>query len=109
MEAIAKGEQFCMEDSRKRAIGMPWYSRDHYPAIRDLMSDRHNLAPTYDQWLLAAENNEQVARQAGLEITRVAIEPAPFSRWCEENGKQPDSAARAAYVSEHVSGQGTMR
>jgi hypothetical protein len=84
----------------KRTISLPWYSREDYPAIRDMMRDRHNLAPTYDQWLAAAENNENVGRQAGLEIVRILIEPSSFSRWCAASGLEPDSAARMRYVAE---------
>ena len=86
--------------SGNRRIGLPWYSREDYPRIREMMSDRHNLAPTYDQWLMAAQNNESVGRQAGLEIARITIEPEAFARWCAEKGVEPGSAARMEYVSE---------
>lgn len=95
-----------MADTQSRKIGLPWYSREDYPGIRALMDDRHSLAPTYDQWLMAAQNNENVGQQAGLHIVRVMIEVGPFARWCEDKGLTPDSAARAAYVSEQVSGLG---
>jgi hypothetical protein len=83
-----------------RTIALPWYSRENYPEIREMMADRHALAPTYEQWLVAAENNETVGRQAGLEIVRVPIEPSSFARWCTAEGLQPDSAARMRYVAE---------
>jgi hypothetical protein len=86
-----------------RRIGLPWYAREDYPRIRDMMADRHNLAPSYDQWLAAAENNEDVGRQAGLEIERVMIEPDAFARWCADKGLEPGSAARMQYVSERGS------
>ncbi len=83
-----------------RQIGLPWYSREDYPRIRDMMIDRHNLAPTYDAWLAAAENNEAVGRQAGLRIIRIMIGPDTFAQWCMEKGIEPDSAARVKYVAE---------
>ena len=89
--------------SGNRRIGLPWYSCDDYPRIREMMSDRHNRAPTYDQWLMAAQNNERVGRQAGLEIGRVMIEPEAFARWCAERSLEPGSAARMEYVSERSS------
>jgi hypothetical protein len=64
------------------------------------MIDRHNLALTYDAWLAAAENNENVGRQAGLQISRIMIEPDKFAMWCREKGLEPDSAARIKYVAE---------
>jgi len=84
----------------KRKIALPWYNREDYPDIRRIMADRHNLAPSYDQWLSAAENNESVAQQAGLEIERVLIEPSSFARWCAAAALEPDSAARMRYVAE---------
>ncbi|SCY31423.1 hypothetical protein [Microvirga guangxiensis] len=84
----------------KRKIGLPWYSRNDYAEIRNMMADRHNLAPSYEQWLAAAENNESVGIQAGLEIERILIEPSSFSRWCATNGLEPDSVARMRYVAE---------
>ena len=89
-----------MTDTPTRRIGLPWYRREDYPRIRDMMSDRHNLAPTYDAWLAAAENNESVGRAAGLQIARIPIEPEAFARWCAERGVEPGSAARMEYVSE---------
>ncbi|HZB62897.1 MAG TPA: hypothetical protein VE423_09525 [Microvirga sp.] len=86
-----------------RRIALPWYSREDYPGILAVAADRHNFAATYDQWLMAAENNELVARQAGLEIDRVMIEPEAFARWCAEKSIAPDSAARRNYVSEQRS------
>lgn len=83
-----------------RRIELPWYSRENYPGILAVVADPHNFASTYDQWLMAAENNERVARQAGLEIDRVMIEPEAFARWCAEKGIAPDSAARRNYVLE---------
>jgi hypothetical protein len=90
-----------MPEMPARRIGLPWYSREDYSRIRDMMADRHNLAPTYDQWLAAAENNETVGRQAGLEIVRVMIEPDTFARWCAEKGVDPNSAARMDYVAQN--------
>jgi hypothetical protein len=92
-----------MAEAQARSIGLPWYSREDYPGILAVMEDRHNFAPTYDQWLMAAENNESVGQQAGLTVVRVMIEPGSFARWCEDKGLTPGSAARAAYASELAS------
>jgi hypothetical protein len=86
-----------------RRIALPWYSRENYPGILTVVADRHSFASTYDQWLMAAENNELVARQAGFEIDRVMIEPEAFACWCAEKGIAPDSTARRNYVSEQRS------
>lgn len=97
MPAVSR-EIYVQKENRR--IGLPWYSRQDYPDIRDMMADRHNLALTYDQWLVAAENNETVGRQAGLEIVRILIEPSSFAHWCSAHGLVPDSEARMRYVAE---------
>ena len=89
-----------MTDAPPRKVGLPWYSREDYPRLRELMSDRHKLAPTYDAWLASAENNENVGRQAGLAMVRVRIEPDAFARWCQEKGLEPNGGARVTYVAE---------
>jgi hypothetical protein len=89
-----------MTNEPARRIGLPWYRREDYSRIREMMADRHNLASTYETWLAAAENNETVGRQAGLHVTRILIEPEAFAQWCAEKGMEPDSAARRDYVAE---------
>ncbi|MBJ6123982.1 hypothetical protein [Microvirga splendida] len=89
-----------MANEPTRQIGLPWYRREDYPRIREMMADRHNLAPTYESWLAAAENNESVGRDAGLHVNRILIEPEAFARWCAAQGVEPDSAARRDYVAE---------
>ncbi|WP_262027275.1 hypothetical protein [Microvirga sp. Mcv34] len=89
-----------MTDAPPRRIGLPWYSREDYPRIRTMMTDRHNLASTYEMWLASAENNETVGQQAGLRIERILIEPAAFAKWCAEQGLEPDGKARTTYVAE---------
>lgn len=95
-----------MTNELARRIGLPWYRREDYLRIREMMADRHNLASTYETWLAAAENNETVGRQAGLHVTRILIEPEPFARWCADKGVEPDSAARRDYVAEKHSQNG---
>src|SRR5687767_3308506 len=92
-----------MVNEPPRRIGLPWYRREDYPRIREMMADRHNLAPSYENWLAAAENNESVGRQAGLHVTRILIVPEAFAQWCTEKGVEPDSAARRDYVAEQHS------
>ena len=89
-----------MTSEPARRIGLPWYRPEDYQRIRAMMADRHNLAPSYESWLAAAENNETVGREAGIHISRILIEPEAFARWCTEKGVEPDSAARRDYVAE---------
>lgn len=91
-----------MAETEKRTIGMLWYSRGDYPDIRSMMADPHNLAPSYDQWLMAAENNERVAQEAGLHVVRVTITPEDFAAWCAERNLEPAGNARSQRAQEAV-------
>jgi hypothetical protein len=86
--------------SEARRIGLPWYRAQDYAQIRAMMADAHALASSYDAWRAAAENNEQVARTAGLDVVRVVIEPEAFAAWCAERSLPPDSGARMRFVAE---------
>jgi hypothetical protein len=89
-----------MTNGSARRIGLPWYRREDYQRIREMMTDPHTLAPTYETWLAAAENNEAVGREAGLQVRRILIEPDAFAQWCAEKGVEPNGAARRDYVAD---------
>ena len=84
----------------ERTIGVPWYAREGYPEILATMEDAHTLAPIYDHWLAAAENNEAEARRVGIRVVRVPIDAATFMRWCADRGSPCTRAARLEYVNE---------
>ena len=91
-----------MTEPAIRTAGMPWYAREDYEAILAIMEDPHVLAPVYDQWLAAAQNNEREAQRAGVTVLRVPIEPQAFARYCADQGLAPDSKARMRFVNEAV-------
>jgi hypothetical protein len=86
--------------SSSQVIGMPWYRSDDYARLREMMTDPHSMAPDYEAWRASAENNEQVAKAAGLSILRVAIDPETFSEWCAERRLPLNSGARMRFANE---------
>jgi hypothetical protein len=83
-----------------RVIGMPWYRAEDYSRLRQIVSDPHAMASAFDAWLASAQNNEQVAKDAGFTVVRVLLEPLSFAAWCTERGLSPDGAARVRFASE---------
>ena len=83
-----------------RSVGVPWYGREDYPRILAVMEDADTLAPTYEEWLMAAENNQAEARRVGVEVVRVPIEPDTFVRWCADRGSPRTRASRVEFVNE---------
>lgn len=74
--------------------GINWYRREDYPRILEVMEDRHLLAPTYDEWLRAAEKGIQHFTDKGLIAIKAEIEPESFLAWCKERGLKVDAKAR---------------
>ena len=85
-----------------RIVGVPWYRREDYPEILATMEDAHTLAPTYEGWLMAAENNEAEARRAGVRVLRVPLDPETFTRWCADRGSPRTRASRVEFVNEFM-------
>jgi hypothetical protein len=77
-----------------------WYARKDYPTILALMADRHRLAPTYDEWLMAAEQVVREVERAGLVVRRVTVRPEAFRAWCAARALPLDSKSRQIFVDE---------
>jgi hypothetical protein len=83
-----------------QVIGLPWYDPDDYARLRAMMSDPHAMAPDYESWRVSARHNEQVAKDAGLAVVRIALKPEIFAAWCSEHRLPLDSSARMQFVQE---------
>jgi hypothetical protein len=76
----------------------PWFDRESYPHILEVMLDHDLLPPTYDRWLKQAQRVLEKARRDGLKPIRAHIDPDRFLAWCADNGSEPDGMARLAYA-----------
>jgi hypothetical protein len=61
-----------------RAIGIPWYFRQDYRRILDIMKDADTLPTTYDAWLRKAEKVESDYKRQGFVVVRAIIDPSKF-------------------------------
>jgi hypothetical protein len=84
------------------AVGLPWYNRKDFAALRSWFTDGEKFHKTYDEWLRAAEMRESQLRANGHRVVRALIEPEPFNRWCANQGVVPDSNARSKYADEYA-------
>ncbi len=76
----------------------PWFDRESYPRVLEVMLD-HDLMPnSYDRWLKQSQRVLEKARRDGQKPIRVHIAPESFLAWCQENGWPPDSMARLTYA-----------
>lgn len=81
-----------------RAYGIAWYQREHYSAIRRIMTDRHKLPRTFDEWRKKAERTEQDLTRDGHIVVRAHIDPETFPDWCRSRGLNIDAQSRMEYA-----------
>jgi hypothetical protein len=91
-----------MVEQKVRAIGIPWYQREDWDALRALFIDAAKLPATYDQWLRKAEHAEKQFKRQDSVTERVYIDPIEFSLWCVDRGTDLDAAARMNFAAEAV-------
>ncbi len=76
----------------------PWFDRESYPRVLDVMEDHDLLPPSYDRWLKQAQRVLEKARREGERPIRAHIDPDRFLAWCADNGMSPDGMARFSYA-----------
>lgn len=81
-------------------IGLPWYRREDWPALRALFVDADLLHTKWEDWQRAAVTVEYELRQRGKHVVRAVIRPEPFAAWCTNLGIAPDAKARNRWASE---------
>ena len=78
--------------------GIGWYRREQWERLRELSADVERLEDTYDEWLSGAERLLKDLRSRGVAAARVDVDVEELSRWCAEQRRRVDSAARANFV-----------
>ncbi|HJR21475.1 MAG TPA: hypothetical protein VJ822_07635 [Dongiaceae bacterium] len=89
-----------LPSSSVRVVGMVWYRREDYKAIKAIMVDSEELPDTYDKWRYQVEKTVKQLKRHGLMVERVYIDPQEFPDWCRAKGMQLNGAARSAFASE---------
>jgi hypothetical protein len=79
-------------------VGVPWYSRQNYARILEVMEDAHVLPPTFDKWLYLAEKVLQNAVDKGLVPVKAHIDPEQFVAWCRQRSLHVDAGARSQFA-----------
>jgi hypothetical protein len=77
----------------------PWYRREEYALIREIMDDGDALPLTFDEWEKNAESDRAAARREGVSIIPVLIDPHEFFSFCNEKKISPNSATCAEFAS----------
>jgi hypothetical protein len=82
-----------------RAVGIPWYRKDDWPALMAIFEDGAAF-DSFEQWLTRAEEVERKFQRAGHAVVRAYLDPGEFARWCLRNGVDADRESRADFATE---------
>jgi len=88
-----------------RATGIPWYRREDYRRIREIMTDRDKLHTAHRDWEKAAESLEAHLKGQGHVVVRAVIDPEQFVIWCAARGLNIDAQARSRFANEMAHAQ----
>ena len=77
----------------------PWYRRQDYPLMREIMDDGETLPLSFDEWEKNAECEQAAAKREGVSILPVFLDPDEFFTFCDlqERATLIDEQIRAAY------------
>jgi len=77
----------------------PWYRRQDYALVREIMEDAETFPRAFDEWEKNAENERAAAKRDGVNIIPVFLDPDEFFTFCKEKKIPPNSVTAAAFVS----------
>lgn len=76
----------------------PWYRREEYALIREIMEDGETFPLAFDDWEKNAESDRATAKREGVTVIPVFIEPVAFFSFCHEKKISPNSETRAGFA-----------
>jgi len=77
----------------------PWYRREEYALIREIMDDRDTLPLNFDEWEKNAESERAAAKREGVTLISVFLDPDEFFTFCKEKKVSPNSVTAAEFAS----------
>ncbi len=88
----------CPPSPPIQAAGIPWYKREEYPQILEVMEDAGLLPRDFDSWLQKARKAKEQLKDQGIMPVEAYLHPSTFVAWCRARGLHVDSAARIEYA-----------
>jgi hypothetical protein len=77
----------------------PWYRREEYALMREILHDGETLPLAFDEWEKNAESEGTATKRDGVNIIPVFIKPDEFFSFCQEKKIAPNRATAAAFAS----------
>jgi hypothetical protein len=74
----------------------PWYRREDYALIREIMEDGETFPLNFDEWEKNAESERAATKCEGVGIIPVFLDPIEFFSFCHEKKKLTQMVRPAA-------------
>jgi hypothetical protein len=75
----------------------PWYRREDYERIRQIMDDGDEFPPTFDEWEVNAKRGIERAASMDFILKPITFDPDEFLTFCDAKKIPRDSKARAMF------------
>jgi hypothetical protein len=83
-------------------IGIAWYHREDYLALKAMFRDGKKLPDTFDDWRKIVRESTEMLRGDNVEIVKAYIDPKTFPEWCRARGMKMNAKARMQYPAEYA-------
>jgi len=90
------------ESQNKMVVGFAWYRPEQWQRVRDISADADALEDSYEEWLRLAEAKLKELGSSGLHVKKVDVDSEQLILWCNEQGLEVNSQARARYAGEKL-------
>ena len=77
----------------------PWYRREDYALMREIMDDGETLPLSFAEWEKKAESERAAAEREGVSIVPVFLDPVEFFTFCKEKKISPNRTTAAEFAS----------
>jgi hypothetical protein len=77
-----------------QAIGIPWYEREDYARILEIMEDADLLPGTFEKWLYSADKAREKFMRTGAIVVKAHVKPDEFAAWCKVNNQRLNAQGR---------------
>ena len=88
-----------MKRKDRTVVGIAWYRRQQWSALKEFCEDREAMDPAYGIWKRGAEKAMRDLRSDGQEVEQVDFDLEEFKLWCSANRKRPIAPSRSEFAS----------
>lgn len=104
-EKAAKKTKKMGKEGPGTIMRVAWFTEAEWNKLTEIVPDRSTLDDTFQAWEKSADTAIKMLQDRGITAVPVLIAVAELQAWCEEQGREADGAARAAYVSHLLQNQ----